>query len=162
LKGSEKTGSQCAYERALLLLARRDHGVAELKRKLVEKGFPEINSDEAIERLLQQGLLDDVRFAEKIADASVRNGRGVGPKLFSDLIRKGISPDIARHAVEEAASRTHEFEALALILSKRFAAFDPSSAAQKEKQRVFGYLQRRGFSLSSILSFFRNQERGVE
>jgi regulatory protein len=161
LKGSEKPGSPCAYERALLLLARRDHGVAELKRKLVDKGFPEKDSDEAIERLLRLGLLDDMHFAGKLADAYVRNGRGVGSKLFSDLRRKGISPDIARHAIEEASSKTPELETLTLILSKRFAAFAPSSASQKEKQRVFGYLQRRGFSLSSIISYFRNQERGV-
>jgi len=161
LKGSEKPGSQCAYERALLLLARRDHGVAELKKKLVDKGFPENDSDDAIERLLRQDLLDDMRFAEKLADSSIRNGRGVGSKLFSDLRRKGISSDIARHVIEEAASKTPEFETLALILSKRFAAFDPISASQKEKLRVFGYLQRRGFSLSSIIGFFRNQERGV-
>jgi regulatory protein len=145
----------------LLLLARRDHGIAELKRKLVDKGFPEKDSDDAIERLLRQNLLNDASFAEKMADASIRNGRGVGSKLFSDLLRKGIPPDIARHAIEEAASRTPEFETLTLILSKRFAAFDPTSASQKEKQRVFGYLQRRGFSLSSIIGFFRNQERGV-
>jgi regulatory protein len=161
LRDSEKPGSACAYERALLLLARRDHGVAELRKKLVDKGFPVKDSDEAIETLMQQGLLDDVRFAERVADASIRSGRGVGPKLFSDLVRKGISPDIARHVVEETASRTPEFETLALILSKRFTAFDPSNASQKEKMRVFGYLQRRGFSLSSIISFFRNQERGV-
>jgi regulatory protein len=161
LKGSEKASPQSAYERSLLLLARRDHGVAELRKKLVDKGFPVKDSDETIERLVQQGLLDDVRFAEKVADASIRNGRGVGPKLFSDLATKGISPDIARHAVEEAASRTPELETLALIRSKRFAAFDPSCASQKEKMRVFGYLQRRGFSLSSIISFFRNQERGA-
>jgi regulatory protein len=161
LNGSDKSGSQAAYERGLLLLARRDHGLAELRRKLVDKGFSEIDSDEAIERLLRQDLLDDTRFAEKLVDASIRNGRGVGSKLFSDLRRKGISPDIAHHAIEEAASRTPEFETLTLILSKRFAAFDPISASQKEKQRVFGYLQRRGFSLSSIISFFRNQDRGV-
>jgi len=161
LKGTEKPGSECAYERALLLLTRRDHGVAELKRKLVDKGFPENDSDEAIEKLLRRGLLDDARFAEKLVDASIRNGRGVGSKLFSDLRKKGISPDVARHAIEEAASRIPELETLTLVLSKRFAAFNPRSASQKEKQRVFGYLQRRGFSLSSIISFFRNQERGV-
>ena len=160
MKGSEKP-SPCAYERALLLLTRRDHGVAELKRKLIGKGFSEKDSNEAIARLLKQDLLDDVRFAEKLVDASIRNGRGVGSKLFSDLRRKGISPDIARHAIEAVASKTPELETLTLILSKRFAAFDPSSASQKEKQRVFGYLQRRGFSLSSIIGFFRNQERGV-
>lgn len=161
MKGSDNTNSQAAYERALLLLARRDHGVAELKRKLVNKGFPEKDSEDAIERLLQHDLLDDRRFAEKLVDASIRNGRGVGSKLFSDLSRKGISPEIARHAIDNAACRIPEHETLALILSKRFAAFNPSSASQKEKQRVFGYLQRRGFSLSSIISFFRNQDRGV-
>jgi regulatory protein len=161
LKGTEKPSPSCAYERALVLLTRRDHGVAELKKKLVDRGFPEIDSDEAIERLLRQDLLNDVRFAEKLVDSSIRNGRGVGSKLFSDLRRKGIPPDIARKAIEEAASRTPELETLTLVLSKRFAAFDPSSASQKEKQRVFGYLQRRGFTLSSIIDFFRNLERGV-
>lgn len=161
MKGSDTTGPHAAYERALLLLARRDHSVAELKRKLVDKGFPEIDATDAVARLLQQGLLDDTRFAGMLAHASIRNGRGVGAKIYSDLRRKGISPDIARQATDEAAAETPEHETLDLIFSKRFAAFDPLSASQKEKQRVFSYLQRRGFSLSAIIGFFRNQERGA-
>lgn len=140
------------------MLARRDHGVTELKRKLVEKGFSEKDSEEAIEKLLGMELLDDARYAKGLADASVRNGRGVGPKLFSDLRKRGIAPEIARHATDEATAVTPEHEALSSIVSKRFTSFDPTNASLKEKHRVFGYLQRRGFSLASIISFFRDQE----
>ena len=75
----EEAEKALAY--AVRALARRDHSVAELERKLRDKGFSAAVMAEVIARLDRSGYLDDRRFAERWAESAVRNGRGYGPRL---------------------------------------------------------------------------------
>lgn len=156
LSGSDPAASDEVYLRALNLLARRDHSVAELKRKLVARGVPDILVTDALERLCRQGYLDDRRFAERWAEAALRSGKGFGVRLLLELQRRGVDRETAAEAVAGAASEHGERQLLAAVVGKRFSSFDPESAPQKERQRVYAYLQRRGFSLSAIRNYFEN------
>ena len=162
LKGSDEPTAEDAYLRALRLLAIRDHGIAELKGKLKAKGFSALAIDAAINRLSDQGLLDDAKFAARWVESALANGRGYGARLLLDLQRKGISRETAHKAVDEAASENLAVQVLDSIVAKRFAAFHPGQATLKERQRVYNFLQRRGFSLSTIISYFRDTNTGVE
>lgn len=161
LKGSENPAAADVYSRALNLLARRDHTVVELKQKLSIRGFSVDSIATAIEKLTAQRLLDDRRFAERWTDAAIRSGRGYGLRILQELQRRGVSREIATEVVAAATAEHTVNDSLAIILSRRFAAFDPASATQKEKQRVYAYLQRRGFSIQNVISFFINQDRGA-
>lgn len=108
----------------------------------------------ALERLASQGLIDDARFATAWVAAALRSGRGVGPRLLADLKQKGVPADTARQAIAAAEAETPSEQVLADIVSRRFSAFDSETATPKERQRLYSYLQRRGFSLSSIISYF--------
>jgi len=154
LSGSDETAPDDVYLRALNLLARRDHSVAELKRKLVARGFSDILVADALERLRRQGYLDDRRFAERWAESALRGGKGFGVRLLLELQRRGIDRETAAEVVAGAASEHGERQVLAAVVAKRFSAFDPVNASQKERQRVYAYLQRRGFSLSAIRAYF--------
>lgn len=146
------------YLRALNLLARRDHSVAELKKKLVARGFPAAPVAEALERLTGQGYLDDRRFAERWAESALRNGKGYGVRLLLELQRRGVAREIAAEAVSGAAAEQGEQQLLAAIVARRFAAFDPADATLNERRRVYAYLQRRGFSLAAINEYFRSKD----
>ncbi len=161
LKGSENPSASEVYSRALNLLARRDHTVHELKQKLSVRGFSADSITTAIEKLSGQKLLDDRRFAERWADAAIRGGRGYGLRILQELQRKGVSREIAAEVVATATAEHLESDSVAAIVARRFAAFDPAGASQKEKQRVYSYLQRRGFSMQTVISFFINQDRGA-
>jgi regulatory protein len=161
LNDSENPVSSAAYPRAINLLARRDHTTAEIKHKLAIRGFPADVIADVIEKLTQQGLLDDRRFAERWVESALLSGRGYGIRLLQELQRKGVPREIAAEAVAAASAEHSEQNSLAAIMSRRFAAFAPEGASLKEKQRIYSYLQRRGFSIQSINSFFINQDRGV-
>ena len=161
MKGSKEPTAEEAYLRALNIITRRDHGVAELRVKLKTRGFSAETADEAIERLLRQGFLDDAKFAARWVEAALINGRGYGQRLMLDLIRKGVSRETAQKAIDEAAAENTAVEVLAPIVARRFAAFNPENATHKERQRVYSYLQRRGFSLSIIMDYFRDTNTGV-
>ena len=50
--------------KALDLLARREHSVAELRAKLLVREFDSASIDEAIDQLVGEGLVSDARFAD--------------------------------------------------------------------------------------------------
>lgn len=155
LKGSEKGTVPECYLRAVALLARRDHSSCELERKLAVKGYSAEAIAETIRMLTSEGFLDDRRFAQRWTESALRNGRGYGIKILQELQRRGVPRQIAAEAIKNAESEYPENDSLEAIVSRRFSAFDPSCAPLKERQRVYSYLQRRGFSLNSITSFFK-------
>jgi len=158
LNASDGQPADEVYLRALNLLARRDHSVAELKKKLVARGFSAGLVAETLERLTGEGYLDDRRFAERWAESALRNGKGFGVRLLLELQRRGVARDVAAEAVSGAAAEQGEQQLLAGIAAKRFAAFDPAAATLNERRRVYAYLQRRGFSLAAINEYFRSRD----
>jgi len=156
LKGSEKTGIPDIYQRALKLLTRRDHTTVELQRKLAVRGYSAESIAVVLDQLAEKGYLDDRRFAERWTESALKSGRGYGVRILQELQKRGISRAVAAEAVADAAAEYPEQDSLAAIVSRRFSAFNPASAPLKEKQRVYSYLQRRGFSLQAISGFFIN------
>jgi regulatory protein len=160
-KGSEDKGYPDIYLRAINLLTRRDHSAIELKRKLAARGYSPHSISELLEQLAREGYLDDRRFAERWTESVIRSGRGYGLRILQELQRKGISREIASETVAGATAEYPEQDSLSAIVSRRFSAFDPATASLKEKQRVYSYLQRRGFSLEAINGFFKIRTEGV-
>ena len=148
----EETGKALGY--ALRALARRDHSAAELERKLRGKVSPEATA-RVMARLLQSGYLDDRRFAERWAEGAVRNGRGYGVRLRLELARRGVERELIEEVVAGITLQHGEEETLRTLAAKKFADFDPHTAPERDKRRVMAYLQRKGFSLSAILHYFR-------
>ncbi len=142
---------------ALRLLTRRDHSVAELREKLAARGIDAGAVAEAVTRLTADGYLDDTRYAAFFAAAALRGGRGFGPRLKQELRRRGVSDEIIGETLVALADDYPEQDLLAQIVSRRFTVFDPGTASERERCRVFGYLQRRGFSLAAILAHFRDR-----
>jgi regulatory protein len=156
LKDSERPPADAAYLKALDMLGRRDRSRGELRQKLAAKGFADPDLDEALERLTRQGFIDDAKFAARWVETALRNGRGYGLKLLTELRSRGIGRELAEQTLAAAAVETPAITVLAAIVGKRFASFDHQTATPQERQRVYAYLQRRGFSLSTILDYFRN------
>jgi regulatory protein len=148
----EKAEQALAY--VVRVLARRDHSIAELERKLRDKGFPAGVSADVIARLTKSGCLDDRRFAEQWAESAVRNGRGFGPRIRLELIRRGVPREIVAEVVAGISAAYDEHETLSALVGRKFAGFNPESASDRDKRRVVSYLQRRGFSTAAIFSLF--------
>lgn len=126
-------------ERALTLLARREHTRAELARKLEAGGF----AAEAIVPLLDEfatrGWLSDRRFAESwVADHRARCGR---VKLAFDLRQHGVPDTLIEEVLGD--QRDSEAERAGAVWRKKFGT-PPANAAEKARQMRF--LQGRGFA----------------
>ncbi|WP_026841611.1 regulatory protein RecX [Citrifermentans bremense] len=139
-----------AFDCCLRVLALRDHAEAELRRKLERKGYQEEEVEASVARLKELGYLDDLRFARSFAASQLRNGKGYGVRLKMELARRGVAAAIVDEVLGELAQEYGESELLAQVMERRYASFDPTTATDKEKRKVIGYLQRKGFSLGAI------------
>ncbi|GAM08697.1 regulatory protein RecX [Geobacter sp. OR-1] len=144
-----------ARESAIRILARRDHSKAEMKRKLIRNGFSPEVAEATISSLQEKGYLDDRRYAERWAAAALEGGRCYGPRLRAELRQRGIDQATASEVISELTSGSDETETLRMLLRRRFPEFDPFTADDREKRRIFGFLQRRGFSTGAIMTVFK-------
>jgi regulatory protein len=135
------------------LLARREHGVTELSRKLKIKGFDSEMVDEAIEGLLRDNLVSDQRFCESMINS--RLNRGNGPvKVRYELRNKGV----AEHIVDSVMDELHPDWQLSLIslIKKKYAGQLSGAPAERVKQVKF--LASRGFPHDMIYSVIKDAE----
>jgi len=142
---------------ALDLLSRRDHCEGELRKKLLRKGVSAEALDEAMARLKNAGYLDDRRFARSFAESALRNGRGYGFRLRLELSRRGVADDIIDETLASLGAEYEEVTTLSELMARKFEAFDPQQADERQKRRVISYFQRRGFSLAAIVRVFRDR-----
>jgi regulatory protein len=133
------------------LLTGRDYSQAELRRRLLDKGFAPAGVDAALQRCLELGYLDDNRFALNRATSLMTQGRAVGQRILLDLRQRGISEDVACQALAKACEDCDESTLLRSLLQRRFPDFNYSSAPAKERRRVVHFLQRRGFAIGRIM-----------
>lgn len=126
---------------AMNLLARREHSAGELRQKLGRR-FADADLVEAqVERLAQEGLQSDRRFAESFVRQRV--ARGQGPlRIRGEMQQRQLDDALIAAALE--ASET-DWQALAeSTLLRRFGG--GPAADQRERGRRARFLQYRGFA----------------
>lgn len=133
------------YARALALLKRREHALAELRRKLSAAGFPAALVDGALTRLTSEGYLSNARYAEALARARLNQGHGP-VRIRADLRHQGLQSEEIENAL---AALDPDWLAQAQAARKaRFGAALPGSYADRVKQARF--LAQRGFPPETI------------
>jgi len=150
LRSSVSQTAGQAYQAALRLLSGRDYTVATLGRKLEQRGYPAEQVADALARLVAERFLDDRRYAERFINQCRECGRYVGYRLRQELKRRGVPAEVA---AELLADPLKNGEAVALarqLISRRYADFDPVTSDDRDRRRVIGFLQRRGFGGETI------------
>ena len=139
-EGAPTTRRRSPRKAALDLLARREHGVAELRAKLADREFTPEEIEATLAALQREGLLSESRFLEAFVASHAR--RGHGPVwIRAELERKGVSGEAIREALE-AAEVDWDAEAEAVRV-KRFGTEPPADF--KERARQARFLQYRGY-----------------
>lgn len=145
------------YERALSLLEHRARSVAELRRKLIEKGAPRSEIEEVLARLLDQKLLDDTDFARQFARGKITGAGASRFRIIQELRRKGVAGSIAERALddlgeEEGIDPNASIQRVAEKKWKSLAKLDDST----RRRRLYAFLARRGFSPDEIRKAMMN------
>ncbi len=135
--------------KALDLLARREHSRLELRQKLLQRGFPIDLIEPALDRLSEERLLDEGRYAELYACS--RADKGYGPLRIARELRERGVPE-AMVAATLAALEDDWQPKLRELHRKRFKSPIPADTAERMRQtRV---LRQHGFTLDQIKHLF--------
>ena len=86
---------------AVRLLARREHSVEELRRKLLTKGYPPETLESVIQKLAGKRLVRDERFISAFVHHHAK--RGQGPvRIRAELRQQGIADSQVDEALRSA------------------------------------------------------------
>lgn len=158
---SRRSGYARLLDRAIRILAMRDHSEQELRRKLVapvmSKNGPEaldVTPDEleqVVAWCIENRYLDDNRFVGQFIAS--RSRKGYGPaRIRQELSQKGI----ARQAVEQAMRECDiDWVSLARAQAQRKYG-EPLPSAFAEKVKIQRFLLYRGYLMEDIQEIWRN------
>lgn len=158
LKNSEQSSPGQVYPYALKLLAARDYTVKNLGAKLRAKGFGNAEIGVSLARLVEEGWLNDLRFAERFAESAVSAGRFYGSRLKLEMRRRGISDEMIDEVLGRVLGEHDECAEARSILERRFPGFSYVKADAGERRRVMAFMLRRGFGMPVVLRSMRNEE----
>ena len=135
-----------ALDTAVRMLARREHSAFEIRRKLKQRDIDEAEIEQAVERLQQEGLLSDERYAESYI--YMRMGKGYGPlRIALELRERGVAESDYRHCLYDPDIDWRSV--LKAACDKKFGNRRTCDDYQEKAKRI-RYLQYRGFALDAI------------
>ena len=140
-----------AYNYALSLLSARPYAIKALHRKLIQREYSTADADDAIRRLVDNGLLNDAKYAEQYARSRFVSSGTSKRRLQQDLYRKGIKGEIATVAIANVIA-DEEIDTAALVeaVARKKLAQLGDLEPLVLRRRLFGFLARRGYDVDEI------------
>lgn len=133
--------------RCMHLLEHRDYTEKQLRDKLRmgKTPYTEEEIEGALAYVKSYHYVEDERYARQyIACMSTRKSRR---QIAQELYQKGVDRELVEAAFEEVGELQEE-ELIQRWIEKKH--FDPENADKKEKQRMYSFLMRKGFSGTEI------------
>lgn len=146
-------------EAALTILGRQAHSRSELRRKLVQKGFPPAVVELCLERLAAVQLVDDRAYAYNFALRRAEAGRYGPSRVRRELLNRGVSPEMTEEALGRAFSQAAAEDSLARALRELTRGRGVPSD-RNGRARLIRQMTRRGFPLSRVIAVL--EQSGVE
>lgn len=148
----EKDEQEVAFNRALRYLSYRARSEAEMRKYLSDKGFSDHVSQTVIDRLKDERLINDPRFAQDWIDNRVSFRPRSQTQLRFELRNKGLSEDLIEDALQEADLDDIE---LACVAGKKLVGRYARLGWLDFRQKLGAALARRGFSYETVHSVTR-------
>jgi len=152
--GDSKARNPSLLERALKLLARREHSRAELARKLSAHAGDPAEVEKVLDDCERRGWLSERRVVEQLVHA--RRTRFGARRIEHDLRQKGISGEAVTAALADL--KGGELKAAREVWRRKFGGKLPHRPADRARQVRF--LQGRGFELEVVLKVIKGGEEG--
>lgn len=140
---------KAAKEKALGLLSRRSYSKGQLKERLTRHTDEEA-ALEAVERMEEIGLVDDLDYALRFARDLYHLKHLAPARIKQELRQKGIDSEIISESLEQFDQDDNVERALSYLGRKYSSLSD-----EKIRKRAFAQLQRLGYSYSEIGSALR-------
>lgn len=144
---------------AVRLLARREHGRAELSDKLRLRKYPQPLIEQVLDQLAERGLQCDLRFAESYTRMRVQRGYG-GNKIRSELQTRSLSREIIEDAL--AVYEAEWIDNAIGALQKKYSEAQLADCSIRELARMQRFLWSRGYNSADISTALKSVRNSVE
>lgn len=142
-----------AIKRAMHLLEKMERTEWQLRKKLLDGGYPQELAEEAIAYVKSYHYIDDERYARTFVRLN-QERRSAG-RMKMDLLEKGIAQDVIARAIEEE-NETRPEDLIQKLLEKK--NYDPGAATVQETGKMYQFLLRKGFRSDEIMHVLRETE----
>ena len=150
---------QHALELAYGYLDRRDRTEAEVRRRLDQQRVDAPAIEGAIRALVEQGYVDDVRFARVFAQDKRELEQCGSERIRRALLQRGIDRDLVEATLGAEDSEETELERALALLRRRFGV---PPRDRRERDRALGVMLRKGYdselALDALAAFARDAE----
>ncbi len=150
-KGPDEVTELQVETRAMHILGVRDHARAELRKKLKQRGYPDVRIDPVLDRLEETGYVDDERTSRVFARALVRDQWGP-MRIRQKMMVKGFDGDTIADAIHEVIEEDEDkdeeetwIETATARVRQKFRK-EPNELEKDEKEKAFRHLTYRGYS----------------
>lgn len=146
-----------AFNKAVELLACREHCRREIVRKLTERGYSRETAEETADKLSEYGYLDDERFARLYAKELKERKKYGAARIKQELMRKGIERDTVETVMCDIGDEP-ETE-IRLLLLKKYPNF---ARSEKDTNRAINALLRYGYrirDIKNVMNLFDNDDQ---
>ena len=127
-----------------------------MRARLARAGADPPDTEETIAILLEQGYLDDARFARLFAQDKRELDQWGSDRIRQALLTRGVAPELVEEALGVQPGES-EIERAIALLRRRF----PSPANdRRERDRALGVLVRKGYDADLALEAIAARARG--
>ena len=141
-----------AMDKAMKILAVSPVSEAELRKKLLRAGYPEILVEPAVSECIRRGYVNDSLLANDCAE--YLTVRGTGRRMVKmKLLRRGID----RETVDAAIAGTDpeaELDAARAALDCKLRLLSGEKQWRKKREKAFRFMVSRGYTSDVISAVF--------
>jgi regulatory protein len=134
---------------AFLLLKFRLRTEQELAGRMKRKKFPPEAIRQTIDFLKEKKFIDDTIFTRGWLDSRLKRSMGLR-RITNELKLKGVKPALIEESIAQVKDSYNEDEVVKDLIRHKAPALK-GLEPQKAKQRMYGFLIRRGFSPDVIV-----------
>ena len=142
------------------MLARRDHGSAELGQKLAQRGYSADHIKLVIEKCTRLHYLNDERFAAGMIRELQRRAYGC-LRIEQMLIAKGLPRPVVDSALNTCCQETTQLEICRRAMLKKLKGMRAAGSETNASGKLYRFLFSRGFPAATIMQVMdemRNHE----
>lgn len=144
--------------RAMHLLSDMGRTESQLRTKLKQGGYPDEAVEEAVRYVKSFGYINDTEYVRSFIDS--RKEKKSKKEIYAALKQKGVDSDIIEQVFEEMDYGEEDSrQAIEVLMRKR--NYNPDTADLKEKQKLMGYLMRKGFRYEDVNSVLNSADSDI-
>lgn len=136
----------------MVYCSRSEHCVLDVLNKLYAAGLGEEESDEIVQCLVEQGYIDEQRYANAFVNDKFRFNKWGKLKITHALRQKKIPTVVIQIALETLDEDAYSHVLLQLIEAKKKTV---KGTAAQQKAAVMRFAVSRGFELDLVLRLLR-------